>query len=67
MATVVVAVVLMVIGLSLDGSIFTIVPLNDLVANLLSAVGIAASEQFARLLVVASPTLLIVGSLVRGL
>ena len=67
MATVVVAVVLMVIGLSLDGSFFTIAPLNDVVASLLKTVGIAVGEEFAHLLVIVAPTLLIVGSLVRGL
>lgn len=67
MATVVVAVVLMVIGLSLDGSLFAIPAINDVVAKLLATVGIAASEGFAHLLIVASPTLLIAGSLVRGL
>ena len=67
MATVVVAIVLMVIGLSLDGTFFTIAPLNDIVASLLKTVGIAVGEGFAHLLIVVGPTLLIVGSLVRGL
>ncbi|HEX4984237.1 MAG TPA: hypothetical protein VFV63_21220 [Ilumatobacteraceae bacterium] len=67
MATVVIAVVLMLIGLSLDGTLFAIAALNDVVANVLSTVGIAVGQGFARLLIVASPTLLIVGSLVRGL
>jgi hypothetical protein len=67
MATVVVAVVLMVIGLSLEGSLFSIAALNDVVASLLKTVGIAVGEGFAHLLIIAAPTLLIVGSLVRGL
>jgi len=67
MATVVIAVVLMVIGVSLDGTLFAIAPLNDVVASLLKTVGIAAGEGFAHLLMVAAPTLVIVGSLVRGL
>jgi len=67
MATIVVAVVLMVLGLSLEGSLFAIAPLNDVLASLLKAVGIAAGEGFAHLLIIASPTLMIVGSLVRGL
>jgi hypothetical protein len=67
MATVVIAVVLMVIGLSLEGSLFSIAALNDVIVNVLTAVGVAASEQLARLLNIAAPTLLIIGSLVRGI
>ena len=67
LSTVVVAVVLMVIGLSLEGSLFSIAPLNQVVGDALAVVGIRAGEEFARLLIVASPTLLIIGSLVRGI
>ena len=67
MATVVIAVVLMVLGLSLDGGLFSIAALNDVLGNLLSTVGIAADQGFGRLLIIVSPTLLIAGSLVRGL
>lgn len=67
MATVVIAIVLMVLGLSLDGSLFAIAPLNDVIASLLNTVGIAVGEGFGHLLMIVAPTLLIVGSLVRGL
>lgn len=67
LATVVIAVVLMVIGLSLEGSLFSIAPLNQVLGDALAAVGIKASQEFARILIIASPTLLIIGSLVRGI
>ncbi len=67
MVTIVIAVVLMVIGLSLEGSIFSIAPLNQVVGDALAMVGVTAGREFARILIVASPALLIVGSLVRGL
>ena len=67
LATVVIAVLLMVIGLSLEGSLFSIAPLNQVLGDALSAVGIRASHEFARILIIASPTLLIIGSLVRGI
>ena len=67
MSTVVVAVVLMVIGLSLEGSLFSIAALNQVVADALAVVGIRVGQEFARILIVASPTLLIIGSLVRGI
>ena len=67
LATVVIAVVLMVIGLSLEGSLFSIAPLNQVVGDALAVVGISASQEFARILIIASPTLLIIGSLVRGI
>jgi hypothetical protein len=67
LATVVIAVLLMVIGLSLEGSLFSIAALNQVLADALSAVGIRASHEFARILIIASPTLLIIGSLVRGI
>lgn len=67
LATVVIAVLLMVIGLSLEGSLFSIAALNQVLADALSAVGIRAIHEFARILIIASPTLLIIGSLVRGI
>jgi hypothetical protein len=67
MATVVIAVVLMVIGLSLEGTLFSIGPLNQVVADVLGVVGIKASQELARILIIASPTLLIIGSLVKGI
>jgi hypothetical protein len=67
LATVVIAIVLMVIGLSLEGSLFSIAPLNQVVGDLLGAVGIEATRELGRILIVAAPTLLIIGSLVRGI
>jgi hypothetical protein len=67
LATVVIAVLLMVIGLSLEGSLFSIAALNQVLGDALSAVGIRASHEVARILIIASPTLLIIGSLVRGI
>ncbi len=67
MATVVIAVVLMVIGLSLEGSLFSIAPLNQVVGDVLAVVGIKATQELGRILIIASPTLLIIGSLVKGI
>jgi hypothetical protein len=67
LATVVIAVALMVIGLSLEGTLFSIATLNQVLGDALAAVGVKASQEFARILIVASPTLLIIGSLVRGI
>jgi hypothetical protein len=67
LATIAIAVVLMVIGLSLEGTLISIAPLNQAVGDALGAVGVKASHEVARILIVASPTLLIIGSLVRGI
>jgi hypothetical protein len=67
LATVVIAVLLMVIGLSLEGSIFSIAALNQVLEDALAVVGIRAGQELARILIIASPTLLILGSLVRGI
>jgi hypothetical protein len=67
LATVVIAVVLMVIGLSLEGSLISIAALNQVVGDALAAVGIKASQELARIMIIASPTLLIVSSLVPGI
>jgi hypothetical protein len=68
LATVVIAILLMVIGLSLEGSFFSVAALNQLVGDLTTSIGIAASaEVIGRVLIVAAPTLLIIGSLVRGI
>ena len=45
LATVVIAVVLMVIGLSLQGSLFSVAPLNQVVADALATVGVKASQE----------------------
>ena len=67
LATIVIAVVLMVIGLSLEGSLISIAALNNVVVDALGAVGIKAGQELARLMIVASPMLLIIGSLVPGI
>jgi hypothetical protein len=67
LATVVIAVLVMVIGLSLEGSLISIATLNQVVGDALAVVGVKASEELARILIIASPTLLIIGSLVRGI
>jgi len=67
LATIVIAVLLMVIGLSLEGSLISIASLNHAVVDALGAIGIKAGEEFARFMIVASPTLLIIGSLVPGI
>jgi hypothetical protein len=67
LGTVVIAIVLMVIGLSLEGSLFSIATLNQVLADVLAVVGIRATQELARILIIASPTLLIIGSLVRGI
>jgi hypothetical protein len=66
-ATVVIAVLLMVIGLSLEGSLFSIGPLNQVLGDALSVVGLKAGQELGQLLIFASPSLLIIGSLVRGI
>ena len=66
-ATVVIAIVVMLIGLSLEGSLFSIGALNQVVADGLAVVGIKTTQDLAHILIVASPTLLIIGSLVRGI
>ena len=67
LATIVIAVLLMVVGLSLEGSLFSIAPLNQVLGDGLALVSVKATHEFARILIIASPTLLIIGSLVRGM
>jgi hypothetical protein len=68
LATVVIAILLMAIGLSLEASLFSVAAVNQLVGNLAASVGIAASAHvIGQVLIVLSPTLLIIGSLVRGI
>jgi hypothetical protein len=67
LATVVIAILLIVIGLSLEGSLFSIATLNQVVADGLAVVGIRTTQDLAHILIIASPTLLIIGSLVRGI
>ena len=67
LVTIVIAVLLMVIGLSLEGTLISIATLNNAVVDALGAIGIKAGQELARLMIVASPTLLIIGSLVPGI
>jgi hypothetical protein len=67
LATIVIAVLLMLVGLSLEGSLFSIAPLNQVLGDALALVGVKATHELARILIIASPTLLIIGSLVRGI
>jgi hypothetical protein len=67
LATIVIAVLLMVVGLSLEGSLFSIAALNQVLGDALAVVGVKATQELARILIIASPTLLIIGSLVRGI
>jgi uncharacterized membrane protein len=67
LATVVIAIILMVIGLSLEGSLFSIAPLNQLVGDVLAVVGVRATQELGRILMIVAPVLLIVGSLTRGM
>jgi hypothetical protein len=67
LATIVIAVLLMVVGLSLEGSLFSIAALNQMLGDALAVVGVKATQELARILIIASPTLLIIGSLVRGM
>ena len=67
LATVVIAVILMVIGLSLEGSLFSIGPLNQVLGDVLAVIGVKATQELGRILIIISPTLLIIGSLVRGI
>jgi hypothetical protein len=67
LATIVIAVLLMVVGLSLEGSLFSIAALNQMLGDALAVVGVKATQELARILIIASPTLLIIGSLVRGI
>jgi hypothetical protein len=67
LATIVIAVLLTVVGLSLEGSLFSIAALNQVLGDALALVVVKATQELARILIIASPTLLIIGSLVRGI
>ena len=67
LATIIIAVLLMVVGLSLEGSLFSIATLNQVLGDALAVVAVKATQEFARILIIAAPTLLIIGSLVRGI
>jgi hypothetical protein len=65
--TIGIAIALMIVGLSLEGSLFRIAELNSVVAQLLEPIGLGANREVGRVLVVAAPALLIVASLVPGI
>jgi hypothetical protein len=67
LATVVIAVLLMVIGLSLEGSLFSIGTLNQVLGDALAVIGVRSTQELTQIMIIASPTLLIIGSLVRGI
>ena len=67
MLTVVTAILLLVVGLSIEGSILSIPGLNDLIADLSRQFDVRITEQLARAAIVGSPVILILGSLLRGL
>jgi hypothetical protein len=67
LATVGVAILLMVVGLSLEGSLFSVAAINQVADQVLGVIGMDATRDVGRVLIVAAPTLLIVGSLFRGL
>ncbi|HEV8489371.1 MAG TPA: hypothetical protein VGQ58_06245 [Candidatus Limnocylindrales bacterium] len=67
LATVVVAILLMIVGLSLEGSLFSVAAINQVADQVLGVIGVDATRDIGRVLIVAAPTLLIVGSLFRGL
>ena len=65
--TVVVALVLGVIGFVFLWPVEPLVPLLDPIRDVLGAIGVTLDRQLASLALAACPTLLAVGSLVRGL
>jgi hypothetical protein len=66
--TIVIAAILLVVGLSLEGSVLSLPQVNQLVSDLLRQVDVGlARETLARLAIVASPLLMILGSLLRGI
>lgn len=65
--TVVVALVLGVIGFVFLWPVEPLLPLLDPIRDVLGAIGLTLDRQLASLALAACPTLLAVGSLVRGL
>ena len=65
--TVVVALILGVIGFVVLWPIEPLVPLLDPIDSVLGVVGLTLDRQLASLALAACPTLLAIGSLVRGL
>ena len=67
LVTVVVAIVLGVIGFVFLWPVAPLVPFLDPIRDVLHAVGLTLDRQLASLALAACPTLLVVGSLVRGI
>ena len=65
--TVVIALILGVIGFVVRWPVEPLVPLLNPIRDVLGAVGLKLDHQLASLALAACPTLLAVGSLVRGL
>ena len=68
MVTVLAAIALLVIGLSLEGSVVSVPQLNAMVTDFLRQVDLPfGREVLARFAIVAAPALLVVGSLLPGI
>jgi hypothetical protein len=65
--TVVIALILGVIGFVFLWPVEPLAPLLDPIRDVLGAVGVTLDRQVASLALAACPTLLVIGSLVRGL
>ena len=65
--TVVIALVLGVIGFVFLWPVAPLVPLLDPIRDVLHAVGLTLDRQLASLALFACPTLLVIGSLLRGI
>ena len=65
--TVVIALILGLIGFVFLWPVEPFVPLLDPIRDVLGAVGLTLDRQLASLALAACPTLLVVGSLVRGI
>jgi len=65
--TVVIALILGVIGFVFLWPVAPLVPLLDPIRDVLGAVGLTLDRQLASLALFACPTLLVVGSLLRGI
>ena len=65
--TVVIALVLGVLGFVFLWPVAPLVPLLDPIRDVLGAVGLTLDRQLASLALFACPTLLVVGSLLRGI
>ena len=65
--TVVIALILGVIGFVFLWPVEPLVPLLDPIGDVLGAIGVTLDRQVASLALAACPTLLVIGSLVRGL